>query len=290
MISVILPVRNGARTIGEAMTSVLAQTWRDLELIVVDDASTDGTAAMVAAAGDRRVRLVRRARSGGPAAARNDGIDAARGSLLAFIDADDVWLPAKLAMQEQALRRSSGAGLAYCWTDYVDSEGHPLFPDERPRIEGDALAALLESNFIVCGSSVLVLADAARAVGGFDSTLACAEDYDFHLRVAEQWPFALVPAALTRYRVSAQSQSSDLGRLERDHLKVAGRAFARGGARIAQVRRRRSLALFYRALTARSLRRKFAPRVLAETARFAFRCALLDPAIAWAAFQRGVIR
>ncbi|MBE9402928.1 glycosyltransferase family 2 protein [Brachybacterium sp. Marseille-Q2903] len=114
-VTVVMPVFNGARTVRQSIVSVLDQTCSDLELLVVDDSSTDHTTQIVESlvARDSRVRLIRRDSGGGPAAARNTGIAQARGRYLAFCDADDLWLPTKLDRQLE-LARSTDAPLIYC--------------------------------------------------------------------------------------------------------------------------------------------------------------------------------
>ncbi|WP_227873227.1 glycosyltransferase family 2 protein [Brachybacterium ginsengisoli] len=122
LVTVVMPVFNGARTLRRSLGSVLDQTRSDLELIVVDDASTDDTAHIVeeVAQGDSRVRLIRRERSGGPAAARNTGIASGTGRYLAFCDADDLWLPDKLERQ-LTLAEAEGASLVYSGYHRVDA-------------------------------------------------------------------------------------------------------------------------------------------------------------------------
>lgn len=122
LVTVVMPVHNGAGTLRQSVASVLDQTFRDLELVVVDDASTDDTAGIVEgiAAADPRLRLIRRERSGGPAAARNTGIATGAGRYLAFCDADDLWLPEKLERQ-LALAEASGAALVYSGYHRVDA-------------------------------------------------------------------------------------------------------------------------------------------------------------------------
>lgn len=122
MVTVVVPVYNGARTLRHSVLSVLDQTCRDLELVVVDDGSTDDTVhiAEELAELDERVRLRRRERSGGPAVARNTGIAGGTGRFLAFCDADDLWLPTKLERQLEAAE-AEGAALVYCGYHRVDA-------------------------------------------------------------------------------------------------------------------------------------------------------------------------
>src|SRR5512140_2808389 len=130
LVSVVMPAYNAERTVREAVDSVLSQTGAELELIAVDDGSTDGTLAVLSAIDDPRLVIVS-GRNAGAAAARNRGIARARGGTVAFIDADDVWLAGKLAAQLAALSRSPAAAAAFCWVDHVDAVGRYVCPDRR---------------------------------------------------------------------------------------------------------------------------------------------------------------
>ncbi len=164
LISVVIPAYNRDRTIARAVAGVRAQTYPNLEIVVVDDASTDGTAERVAGLGDPLVRLVRHERNRGAAAARNTGVEHARGAWIAFQDSDDDWLPEKLARQAAHLAGLSG--------DHTITGG-----DLHPR--------LLEGNII--GPQTTLIAKAAfRAAGGFDTRLRNNEDWDFFLRLSER--------------------------------------------------------------------------------------------------------
>src|SRR5215216_2413239 len=117
LVSAVIPAYNAEATIGATISSVMAQTYRRMELIVVDDGSHDGTAAFVGKLAERdpRIRLVRK-RNEGAAAARNTGIDHARGDFIAPVDADDLWHPTKIEKQMAVVRRCSArVGLVYCW-------------------------------------------------------------------------------------------------------------------------------------------------------------------------------
>src|SRR5215213_5581398 len=176
LVSVLMPAYNAGRYVAESVESVRAQTFRDWELVVVDDGSADDTGEVVRrfAARDARVRYVRR-ENGGQAAARNTGLREARGPLVAFLDADDLWLPEKLALQT-ALMEEKGVDLVY--TDgYIFSEGGAASPEERFHIlPGEArgvemFRTLFTSNRI--GTlSVLVKREALDAVGLFDEDRA----------------------------------------------------------------------------------------------------------------------
>src|SRR5260221_625524 len=136
-VGVVVPMHNAERTIAATLTSICAQTHRSLDIVVVDDGSTDGSTAIVDAwrRRDPRVRVVQQANAG-VAAARNAGATAARASLLAFIDADDLWAPTKIACQLAALGEGGPeAGLAYCWFASINQQDRVISFGPQPLIE-----------------------------------------------------------------------------------------------------------------------------------------------------------
>ena len=184
-VSVVLPTWNRMRWLPDAVASVRAQTFADLELVVVDDASTDGTPGYLASLGDPRVRVVRLARRSGPARARNAGAAAARGDLLAFLDSDDLWLPRKLEAQVEATRRA-GAGWSYTAWGHADEEGRPLPPRAgawRP-LPGRIALPLLLGEAGVTIVTVLLRRDLFEALGGFSEAPGIREDVELLVRLA----------------------------------------------------------------------------------------------------------
>jgi glycosyltransferase involved in cell wall biosynthesis len=186
LVTVVIPTRDRAHLVGRAVRSALAQTLPGLEVVVVDDGSADATAAAVAALGDARVRLLRRERPGGPSAARNAGIRAARGRWVAFLDSDDEWLPDKLARQ-LALAGEPGTGPAVLWCQawladgltgrrdrLVRSAPHPELFDRRAHGDVTMLASTLVAS-----------REALEAAGGFDETLRLGAEHDLCMRLAE---------------------------------------------------------------------------------------------------------
>jgi glycosyltransferase involved in cell wall biosynthesis len=205
-VSVIIPTYNYARFLPQALGSALRQTFRDFEILVIDDGSTDNTADVVRPyLADPRVSYHRVA-NGGPSRARNLGIGRARAGLLAFLDADDVWLPAKLEKQLAVLRRDLGLGLVYSRRHFIDEEGYELDCPEPAPHRGNVLEPLLAGNFI-CLTSCLIPRRVFEAVGAFDETLGQSEDYDLWLRIAERCRFAYVDEPLVGYRVGHASIS-----------------------------------------------------------------------------------
>lgn len=227
LVTVVIPVYNGAVTIAETLRSVLDQSHRLLEVIIIDDGSTDGTLAAVVAeaGGDPRVMLIEQ-RNQGVATARNAGIARASGSYIAFLDADDIWFEHKLAKQLQALRSAgSRAGLCYCGYVEIDDAGNRRNNQSCPTISGNVLRRLCGWNFVGNGSSLLVRREALDVIGGFDPSLrdrgaqGC-EDYDLLLRLADRYEFAVVPEILVGYRIGTQSMSADFGRMIRSWCLV----------------------------------------------------------------------
>jgi len=200
-ISVVLPVRDGERFVREAVESVLAQTYADLELIVVDDGSTDGTAAALAGFRDERLRVLRQEPSGLVAALRR-GVAEARAPLVARMDADDVSEPARLERQVELLERRPRVGMAATWTAVIDEEGRELRREMLPPAHEDLARRLLLRNPFQHGS-VVVRRDALEAAGGYRDDYGANEDYDLWRRLARSWELACVPEVLYRYRVHA---------------------------------------------------------------------------------------
>lgn len=186
--------------IGDAVGSVLAQTFEDLELIVVDDGSTDNTGETVARFRDSRVHYVyqeNRERS----AARNTGIRLAGGQYVAFLDSDDVWLPEKLALQVPLLDEHPNVGLVYCGA-YKTLEGR-IISKMRAKHEGRVVRPLLVlGNDVVGGTAsvTVVRRECFDRVGYFDESCVPVEDWEMWLRVAARYDISFVPQYLVEYR------------------------------------------------------------------------------------------
>ena len=208
-VSVIIPAYNAAALLRHTLESVLGQSWRDLEVVLVDDGSTDETAQVAESFGGP-VRVLRQ-RNQGPSVARNHGVEAARGSFIAFLDADDLWLPDKLGLQMELFQERPELGLVY--TNYQYTDGSKLLPLHRGAqkvpFEGWVFRPLLRDNFLAT-STVVVRRECLQQVGGFDPALEISEDYDLWLRVAREYPVGYVPAPLARYRFHDRNVFGDL--------------------------------------------------------------------------------
>lgn len=215
-VSIIIPAYNAAATIGETLRCVMAQTHRNLDIIVVDDGSDDATARIVAehAGADGRIRLVSK-NNGGVASARNLGVAKARSDILAFVDANDLWTSRKIERQIAALVRGGpSVGLVYGWSARIDGAGRIIDDSYRPVFEGNVLAQIVKGNFIGNGSCALVRRRAFEDAGGFEPGLRLAgfegcEDILFYCRVAEHYEYAVVPAHLVGYRITTHNMSSN---------------------------------------------------------------------------------
>jgi glycosyltransferase involved in cell wall biosynthesis len=224
IISVVVPVYNGSRYLGAALDSVLAQTHREVEVIAVDDGSTDNSPDILASYGERI--MVIRQTNGGVAAARNTGIARARGAFVGFLDQDDWWRPEKLARQREVFRQDERIGLVHTEVAYFEentqSRVPPPNPDARPEeMTGDCYDRLLLGNPI-CNSSVVVRRSVLDVTGPCDLKIVgnTVQDYDLWLRVAREARFAFVSEPLTFFRLhGAQGHKQRIGMLT-EELKV----------------------------------------------------------------------
>lgn len=253
-ISVIIPAYNSEKTILETIQSVQAQTFSDWEIIIIDDGSTDKTIGVVNTIQDSRIQVFSYPNAG-VAAARNQGLAHATGNYIAFLDADDLWAPEKLELQLQALQESPQAGLAYSWIYYMDAAGVKLCePDKKILAQGNVYSELLIENFIVNASNPLIKREVIEAVGLFDSELKSAEDWEYWLRIAKNWDFAVIPKPQVYYRQTSGSLSSKIDVMENTSLIVIDRIFQSVPVQM-QYLKKQSLANFYRYLANQCLSR-----------------------------------
>ncbi|MBE9214268.1 glycosyltransferase [Plectonema cf. radiosum LEGE 06105] len=247
-ISVIVPVFNGEKTVEETIKSILNQTFSNIEIIVINDGSTDRTLEIVEKILDSRIKIFSYP-NGGLSVSRNRGISQAKGEYISFIDADDLWTADKLELQWQALQSNPQAAVAYSWTDYIDESSKFIKSGRRIKVNGDAFSKLLVTNFLENGSNPLIRQQALEKVGGFDESLAAAEDKDMWLRLAVNYDFVCVEKPQILYRTSNNSMSTNLKRQESASLKVIERAFSYPKAEKLQHLKKQSLSHLYQYLT-----------------------------------------
>lgn len=233
LVSVVIPAYNAERFLERTLRSAAAQTHPTLEIIVVDDGSTDTTRdiAVKAAEADERIKVISVA-NGGVARARNTGIEHARGDYVAFLDADDLWHPTKIALQVAALEAAEPTWAAcYALKRPIDADDFTWRPGSSRRRSGYILAQLLFGRFVGNGSSLLVRRTAALNVGGFDPSYADAgiggcEDLDFELKLAARYRIAAVPQFLVGYRFHADMMSSNYVRMSHAMIETIRRCLA----------------------------------------------------------------
>jgi len=215
--SVVIPAYNAELFIERTLRSVLRQTHSNLEVIVVDDGSTDKTRAIAeAAAMDDRVRIIS-VPNGGVAKARNIGIAEANGEFVAFLDADDLWHPTKIELQLAAMSRRSGdyqPAAVYTLSRTIDTDDRVTGNGNRIVLSGYSFARHLYARPVGNGSSILVRREAAILAGGFDPTWAArgiggCEDLDFELRIAAKYPITAIGLYLVGYRQYPGNMSSN---------------------------------------------------------------------------------
>lgn len=207
-VSIILPVLNRAGLIREAVDSVLDQSYADLELIVVDDGSTDGTSDVLVDVRDGRLRLLQHAARRGANAARNTGLRAARGAFIGFQDSDNTWVQDKLAKQMAMFREAPDrVGVVYCpfWLE-EDRERRLVTCADHLADEGKVRDSLLEGNFVTTSSAV-VRRECFESAGEFDESLKRLQEWDLWLRIAADWEFRKVDEPLVTCRILEDSIS-----------------------------------------------------------------------------------
>lgn len=215
LISVIIPVFNGSQFISQTIDSVFKQTYTNIEIIIVDDGSTDNSVSLVKSL-SKDIKIVEQ-NNKGAAAARNSGVDESKGEFIAFLDSDDIWHPQKLEIQIDALR-----GCEWCYTDTLflgginDGISDSFF---TKKYEGFILDKIVTGNFIGT-STVLLSRNLFNLAGGFNSSLRSIEDWEFWCRVSSFSEIRYIPQSLVKYRVHPSSVSrSARGNIE-NHMKV----------------------------------------------------------------------
>ncbi|HOK35557.1 MAG TPA: glycosyltransferase family 2 protein [Candidatus Pacearchaeota archaeon] len=210
-ISVIIPTYNRKDLLPRALQSVLNQTYKDFELIIVDDGSTDNTKEIVEEfqKKDPRIFYLRNEKNNGQAAARNLGIKSAKGEYIAFQDSDDEWLPEKLEKQKKVFERGpEDLGVVYTWFLIQDDEEKKILEIRKNSYKGDVFLAMLNTPFLGL-STLLIKKEVFQKVGLFDESLRACEDADFFIRAAKEYKFDFVGEPLVIYNIHKKGQTKD---------------------------------------------------------------------------------
>ena len=225
-VSVIMPVYNVEKYLAQAIKSVLAQTFTDFELVIVDDGSTDGSAAIYSSFDDPRIRIITQ-KNRGLAGARNTGIRNARGAYIALLDSDDLWHPEKLERHVAHLEAHPRVGVSYCGSEFINERGESLNLFMAPRLNDIDAGYILCRNPIGNGSAPVFrakvfedIAFARNTADGperwfFDETFRYGEDIECWMRIAAltEWRFQGIAEPLTLYRVVPGTLSANTERM-----------------------------------------------------------------------------
>jgi len=236
-ISVIIPAYNYGRFLGQAIESVLAQTFPAQEIIVVDDGSTDETPDVLANYRDR-IRVIRQENQG-VSVASNRGAELASGDLLGFLDADDVWLPQKLELQIKHFLSEPNIGLVHCGFEEINGTGTVLrrYLDGLEGCVADQMLLFSRPVILSGGSGCMIPRAKFWCVGGFDPRVSISQDWDLYYRIARRWKIGFVRDVLVRYRVHGLNRHNDIRRMEQDMFLVYAKAFSDRNSDVEHLRR-----------------------------------------------------
>lgn len=223
-VSIIMPVYNGEKYVVEAIESILNQSYKDYEIIIVNDGSTDNTFDKIRSYLQLSNTKYVEQRNRGLPAALNTGIKASSGEYIAFLDCDDVWLPHKLDMQVVFMKEHPEVGLVHGNISYIDQYGTPFTPDSpyETDISGNCFPELFMGNRIAV-LTVLMKKECIRKVGFFSENLKYADDYDMWLRISRHYPLGHIDKCLAVYRKHPGGISSNIIAHNADVLEVLGR-------------------------------------------------------------------
>ncbi len=238
--SVIIPTYNRLALLAEAIESVLNQTYRDFELIVVDDGSTDETSEMIRSVAPRDFKYLRQEHLG-VSAARNNGARAAKGNYLAFLDSDDLWFPEKLEKQADFFSEHPDSQVCHTGEIWIRN-GRRIYPKKKHQKSGGFIFNRAVELCIVSPSSIAIKKEIFSSVGGFDKKLPAAEDYDLWLRLLSRYPIGFIKEplvvkragdwqqlstateAIDRYRIKALCKILESGELTPEQSELARQA------------------------------------------------------------------
>jgi glycosyltransferase involved in cell wall biosynthesis len=287
VVSVITPTYNRATFIIQAVESVLAQSFQNWEMIIVDDGSTDPTRDQLEPyLKDPRIHYLYQ-NNQGQSRARNTALECARGRFIGFLDSDDVWYPRKLERQIAILETDQSVAIVHSDESQIDEHGRDIEVSNMRRYSGWITPQLLADNSVSI-TTALVRRECFDEMGGMDSTLPVADDYELWLRLSARYRFCYLPERLAAYRVMPNQISSDKKLRFETNEKIIERFLERFGSVLTPSQRRWGLSRFYCRKSRYFSRSK--DRKTAFSACFdAFRLAPLSPLV-WRAFYRVFFR
>lgn len=208
-VSIIIPAYNALPYLPQTVESALEQTFEDFELLIVNDGSTDGFRDWATCLNDKRIRIIHQDNQG-LGAARNTGIKQAKGQYLAFLDADDLWLPTKLNEQIAELDTYPEIGLTHTSVSYIDAQGNKLRNDIRANGRGNVWRHVVAYNsyyLVLCGSTPLIRRECFDKVGMFSTELSFSQDWEMWIRIAHHYNFSTIQKPLVLYRQHGKNMS-----------------------------------------------------------------------------------
>jgi len=255
-VSVVIPAYNKANLTVKVVESVLNQTYKNIEIIVVDDGSTDNTRQLLAAYGDK-IKYVYK-ENGGACSARNVGIELAQGEYIGLLDCDDEYLPKKIELSVEFLEKHLDFGLVYSAAQFIDDKGNILgnFSHSKSRRPGWIAKELLLRDYI-CNSTVVVHKGCFRKVGDFDETIFTPGDWDMWLRLAEQYKIGYIDLPLVLYRASGSYILEHIEQMKKEELLVLKKTFLRNSKTSFSLRNKAISNVYYRCALSYLIRGNF---------------------------------
>lgn len=233
VVDIIIPAFNAAHYLPRALDSVERQTFSEWRILLIDDGSTDNTAEVLAPYRERlgNKLLYVHKQNAGLAAARNTAIANSTADFLALLDADDLWLPNRLADTLARFRGHPEVGLVYGFVHRIDAQDRVLdtFATRNPLGEGDVAAAIYSRRLDLPCPTVTFRRSCVQEVGGFDESMRATEDRDLWLRIAQRWQVGLAPSVTALYRISSNSMSTDAERMLRSQMQFLNKHYGERG-------------------------------------------------------------
>jgi glycosyltransferase involved in cell wall biosynthesis len=226
-ISAVIPAHNASPFLAETIESILAQTFEEWELLIIDDGSKDNTAEIAKSYSqkDSRIQLVQQINKG-VSAARNVGVQLTQGQFIAFLDADDRWLPEKLATHLEHLKLNPEVGVSFGRVEFISYDGKPTGLIASARLTNLKAEHFLYNNPTITTSNLVVRREIFQQLPGFDPDMSYSEDIDWLFRVlcSTQWKIEAINQVLVEYRITEKGLSSDLYRIEEGWKQLIAKA------------------------------------------------------------------
>lgn len=218
-VSVVIPTYNRAELLKKAVESLLSQSHQNIEIVIVDDCSTDHTSEVIGEMKDHRIQYIKHPANKGGAAARNTGIAHAAGDYIGFLDSDDQWLPKKLEKQLEVFRKNSNIGVVYTGLSVVNET--KVLREMMPMFKGNILTKLIQFNCIDTTSSILVKKELLDEIEGFDASFPSCQDWDLYIRLAQKTQFDYVKEPLVLFfQHSEERITSNKKAVQQGHLLI----------------------------------------------------------------------